>query len=195
MRKHHVTTFGAVRSSITIIITVLCLTPLGYTQDNGVDSPELRSLRQNYEAEIVKATENIRANYITQLDGLQKSLGAKDNLDAALAVRKEKEKVSQIPTPVQLAQLRATSDLEIIKATYGSDLKKVDVTQGVKDLLLKEASGKLLLPVAFREDPDFGVTKQLIVTYKYKGKEYKAAVSERNYLVLPDGNTGQVMGK
>jgi hypothetical protein len=188
------TTFGGLRSSITIIVTLLCLASLGVAQAWRSD-PELNSLRQNYEAEIVRATQGIRANYITQLDKLQKSLAAKENLEEALAVRKEKEKISQIPTPVQLAQMQAMTGLEIVKATYGSDSKKVDVTAVVKDLQVKEASGKLLIPVAFREDPDFGVVKQLVVTYKFNGKESTATASQMDYLLLPDGNTGRLTGK
>jgi hypothetical protein len=195
MRKRNVTTFGGVRPSITIIITLLCMASFGFAQEDGVNSPELASLRQNYESEIVRVTERIRANYITQLDRLQKSLAINGNLDVALAVRKEKEKISQIPTPAQLAQMQAITGLEIIKATYGSDSKKVDVTHVVKDLQGKEASGRLLVPVAFREDPDFGVGKKLVVTYRFNGKETTATASEKDYLLLPDGNTGQVMVK
>lgn len=204
MREHKMTAFAGVRPSITIIITLLCLAPLGFPQvpvphgfqqKEWVDSPELTSLRQNYELEIVRATERIRLNYITELDKLQKSLAIEGNLDAALAVRNEKEKISHIPTPAQLAQMQAITGLEIIKATYGSDSKKVDVTAVVKDLQGKEASGSLLLPVAFRDDPDFGAGKKLVVTYRFNGKESTATASEKDYLVLPDGNTGQVMGK
>jgi hypothetical protein len=195
MREHKMTAFGWGYLSITIIITLLCLASPGFAQEGGVDSPELTSLRQNYESEIVGVTEHIRAKYVVQLERLQKSLAINGNLDAAQAVKKEKEKISQIPTPVQLAQMQAITGLEIIKATYGSDSNKVDVTPVVKDLQVKEGSGKLLLPVAFREDPDFGVVKKLVVTYRFNGKESTATASEKDYLLLPDGNTGQVMVK
>src|SRR6266478_6464237 len=139
MREYNLTTFGVFRSSTMIIITLVCLSSLGFALGDGVDSPELNSLRQNYEKQIVRATESIRSNYIIQLDKLQKSLAVKGNLDAALAVRNEKEKISQISTPDQLAQMQAITGLEIIKAIYGSDSKKVDVSQVVKDLQVKEA--------------------------------------------------------
>ncbi len=190
MREHNMTTFGIVRASI--IILLLCRTSLGFALEDGAEPPGLSALRQDYEREIVRATENIRSKYIAQLGGLQNSLAVKGDLDAALAVGKEKERISQISTPAQLAQMQAITGLEITKATYGSDSKKINVTNPVRDLQVKEASGRLVIPVSFRQDPDWGTAKQLIVTYKYKGKECTVTASEGDCLLLPDGNIGKL---
>jgi len=91
------------------------------------------------------------------------------------------KKHDQWLTPV----LNISDTLEILKATYGTDERQVDVTEKVRKLTQKQKAIILVGKEVLGVDPHFGVLKRLQVTYKYKGKILNKECLEREKMELP----------
>jgi len=77
-----------------------------------------------------------------------------------------------------------TNELEIIKATYGTRNKEIDIT---RKLIEKIKSNEIRVKVSneIDHDPDKGVRKVLKIKYKYKGIEFNKIFNEGDILDLP----------
>jgi|688.fasta_scaffold1613271_1 hypothetical protein len=60
----------------------------------AADPPQLTSVRASYQKQIEAATAPITAKYVEYLENLKKELGAKGDLDAALAVQNELDAIA-----------------------------------------------------------------------------------------------------
>ncbi|MCF7790174.1 MAG: hypothetical protein K9N47_28910 [Prosthecobacter sp.] len=97
----------------------------------SAEPAELTSARGNYQKQIKTLTDPVNARYLAYLESLKKSLGAKGDLDGALAVQKE---IDSLPAPATTkAAENAGSDKIVIwnqnnggKADRGT--KKVSVS-------------------------------------------------------------------
>ncbi|MCW3127340.1 MAG: repeat protein [Bacteroidetes bacterium] len=80
--------------------------------------------------------------------------------------------------------LKKEAVLEIIRATYGSDQKNIDVTQTVRDLVL---NNKLTVQASnsLGGDPHHGTYKKMQIDYRLGEKIYSKEISEGETITLP----------
>lgn len=76
------------------------------------------------------------------------------------------------------------SKLRIVKATYGTENKNVDITQEL-NLAIVDDKLNLLLTNNIAGDPDVGIQKIGNIIYKFDGKKFKKEVVENSPINLP----------
>lgn len=82
------------------LILVLCMfvgLPL-YAQNNSKEPETLTKARAKYQKEVARVTAPITKDYLDQLDTLKKALGAKGDVEDAMAVQKE---IDAVATPAE----------------------------------------------------------------------------------------------
>jgi len=80
--------------------------------------------------------------------------------------------------------------LEILNATYGTEQKQLDVTDILRQMVIKNsltvtASNKLA------GDPHYGEGKKLIISYRIGQKNYKSEILEHETMTIPVKNAPQ----
>lgn len=159
------------------VIVIYCAVA---TTEEAHEPRKLIQLRKNYQQKIDDAIKPIQRRYKKDLEALQRQLLQMGNFDGAVLVKEELRRLKPV---------MAGSELSIIKATYGSSEKNIDVTERLqkmvhKDKLRIEASGCNFNKV-FKEDPHVGIHKALIIEFSFEGRRHRLCFMEGEEVCLP----------
>jgi len=161
-----------------ICLALACLAGVAMAAEaEGAEPQALAQLREKYERRVLEATQPLTRSYLTALAELRKKLAVGGDLQAALLVQAEGE----------LVQAYASSQLRIVKATWGSEANKADATDGLRKLVrngrirIKQLDGNSLVG----RDPHFGVHKMLAVTYMHAGRKHRVFYRSNDVVSLP----------
>lgn len=180
--------------TIAIILSVVALplVPELRSEDKAEDSAKgpasLLKLRDSWQAARTRALDPIDKKYEDALEKMMSDFTRAGDLDSAVAVRTELEKLRK---PVAEIEEGAPDSLTIVRAIYGSDEQREvgkgdDVTDTVRELI-KE--GKISVKVhrdIFGDPNPFGA-KTLAIEYMEKGskKIRIKKVPSNEHLTLP----------
>lgn len=137
---------------------------------------ELDAVRMEYFRRQDAAMQPVKLWYRQQVEQLEKSAIQRGDLEAALALRKEKESLA-------IGQPGAPA-LTIIKAMYGAGERTVDVTRQVQMAVI---NNKLHLkgPWAFSPDPAAGIHKEIKIQYRLGVNEKTVTFKAEEELTIP----------
>lgn len=97
----------------------------------------------------------------------------------------DKNLVDEMRKELEVVEItRKSPQLEIVKATYGTDLKKIDVTQDIR----KQVINNQLITRAINDvlsDPHPGQVKSLVVEYIFDGIRLSESYTEGDEVLLP----------
>lgn len=154
--------------------------------------PSLVSLRASYQKEVAALLSAFRSReqtpakqHVGALDSLLKRVTAAGDLDTAVLVKEERDRVGGT-TPAAAIPQRGAARLTIISAEYGSpDRKRVeDVTAGLRKVYAAGThSVELDGPkIGASGDPAPGVIKQITVVYSSNGKRAQKTFRQGHHL-------------
>jgi hypothetical protein len=86
---------------------------------------------------------------------------------------------------VKYINFEESNEIEIIKATYGSDTILMDVTEIIKNNLKDNKLDIIVSNIIMGRDPHEKIRKNLEVIYNYNGKIIKKNCLERDRLLIP----------
>jgi len=139
-----------------------------------------------------KELRSLAVTYDQLLEALQRKRTRNDQIDQALAIREERERIAAAYPPLEGEQTASSSanapavqqELRIVKARYGARGTFVDVTD-VLQQKVKDGSLSIQADNSIKGDPLPGVVKALEVEYRHQGKTHTVEVREGKTLELP----------
>ncbi len=164
----------------------------------ALNSLQLEALKGLERLDLVEQNElhTLAKRYDGLLEKLQRTYTQQNQIEAALEVKKERERIaadyppvegdvsSLVPQPTVKAPV-PTFALRIVSAKYGANGKFVDVTSILEKQVKEKGKVAVKASNTLKGDPISGVVKKLIVEYQYQGRNQTAEVEEGQTLTLP----------
>lgn len=137
-------------AAVVIAIVAIVFTNCAYSQTAPI--PEVAELQAKYDEkvglEVLRphelAVADLNAKYAAALERAQESAQKAGNLDAAFAIKEEKEAVSSGKLMTQLDDAKAPVSLKSMRATYQTALARLEVERDKNLLPLKDAYARSL---------------------------------------------------
>ena len=137
-------------SAVVIAVAAIVFANWSYSQTATI--PEVAEMQAKYEEKVrldvlrphELAVADLNAKYAAALERAQESAQKAGNLDAAIAIKEEKEAVSSGRPMMQLDDAKAPASLKSMRATYQSALARLELDRDKSLLPLKDAYAKSL---------------------------------------------------
>ena len=156
--------------------------------EEGSREPEsLSSLRESWKLSTTQEISKINGKYLVALKTMQVKYTKQGDLNAALAVKGEIDKLPVIGIGGQnitASSVALTKDLKIFEATYGSGGTRIDVKKKI-EAAIKNSALNAILNKDLLGDPIPYYQKYLHIKYSYKGKTYVEDYHEGTTLIVP----------
>jgi hypothetical protein len=163
------------KQSYPILVLIAMSVLVAQAQEAKIPK-ELETLRTEYFRRQEAATQPVKTWYRQQLEQLEKSAMRRNDLDAAVALRKERESIAVTPG--------GAPPLTIIKATYGAGDRTIDVTRQVQ-MVVSNNKLHLKAPWGFNPAPASGIHKEIKIQYRYGENEKTVTFKQEEDLKIP----------